>query len=250
MARRIGLLVVAIVVALLGAASLLSYANHAKASAAEGKPTLRALVARSDIAAGTAGEAVGDKAALQTLPASIVPSGALIDLKALAGQVAAREVHVGEVLLPTSFVAKQIAGSIQIPPGKMAMSVQVQDPARVGGFVLPGSKVAVFDTFLARPATPESTRLLLGSVQVIAVGPTALSTVGGASAVPKADKSGGLGSGGGGDPTALLTVAVDADQALKLVHAAQTGRLYFTLLSDTSRPGDGARSVDNTTLFN
>lgn len=252
MARRIGLLVIAVAVALVGAASVLTYASHSAARAADGQNAVSVLVAKKEIAAGTPAAALATLVEQRDLPASAVPDGALHDLKALANQVAAQDVHAGQALLPAQFVGRQIAGSIRIPTGKLAMSVQVQDPQRVGGFVLPGSQVAVFDTYTkGTSANDLATRMLLARVQVIAVGPTALSTVGGATP-GKAAKQGGLGSGGGAgsDPTAVLTVAVDADQALKLVHATQTGRLYFALLSDTSRTGDGSQSVDNTSLFN
>lgn len=43
-------------------------------------------------------------------------------------------------------------------------------------------------------------------------------------------------------------MAVDAAQAVKLAHAAHTGRLYFALLSSASKTQDGP-AVDNRTLF-
>lgn len=252
MARRIVLLVIAVVVSLFGAASVLTYANHSAARAADGQATVLVLVAKNDVAAGTQANAMQAAVELRALPVTAVPAGAVKDLKLLGDQVTGQNVHAGEVLLPAQFVGKQLAGSINIPVGKLAMSVQVQDPQRVGGFVLPGSQVAVFDTYTPSGATAgnDATRMLLSKVQVIAVGPTALSTVGGVAASNKDGKSGGLGGGSNSDPTAVLTVAVDAGQALKLVHAAQTGRLYFALLSDTSRTGDGGQSINNATLFN
>jgi pilus assembly protein CpaB len=250
MARRIGLLAIAVIVALFGAAAVLTYASHSNARAARGQVVVSVLVAKQDVSAGTSAGGMGSAVELRSLPTAAVPAGALTNLTPLGDQVTAEDVHAGQVLLPSQFVGKQIAGSIKIPAGMMAISVQVQDPQRVGGFVLPGSHVAVFDTYTKGSTTAEATtRLLLNKVQVIAVGPTALSTVGGTAAV-QSNKSGGIGSAGSAsDPTAILTVAVDAVQALKLVHAAQTGRLYFALLSETSKTGDGTRAVDNSSLF-
>jgi pilus assembly protein CpaB len=70
---------------------------------------------------------------------------------------------------------------LTIPEGKMAISVQLTDPARVAGFVSPGAEVAVFinaepeeiDTQTgATTKLPDFTRLLLPRVQVIGVGDT------------------------------------------------------------------------------
>ena len=250
MARRIGLLAIAVVLSLFGAISLVAYARGSDARAAEGQSTVSVFVANKEIAAGTAVGSIGGAVQRRALPGTAVPAGAVTDLKTLTDQVTARDLHAGEVLLPTQFVGKQIAGSLKIPAGKLAMSVQLQDPERVAGFVLPGSQVAVFVTYSkGTSATDLVTRMLLSKVQVIAVGPTALSTVGGSGA-EKDVRAGGLGSGNTQDPTALLTVAVDSDQALKLVQATQTGKLYFALLSDSSRTGDGSRAVDNSSLFN
>lgn len=250
MARRLGLLALALVLSLFGAVSLVAYARGSDARAAEGRSTVSVLVAAKDVAAGTEVGALGSAVVLRALPRTAVPNGAVKDLGSLKGQVTGRDLHAGEVVLLTQFVGKQIAGSLQIPAGKLAVSVQLQDPERVAGFVLPGSQVAVFVTYSkSASATDLVTRMLLSRVQVIAVGPTALSTVGG-SAPDRTSKASGLGSGTSTDPTALLTVAVDAGQAAKLVQGTQTGKLYFALLSDSSTTGDGSQAVDNSTLFN
>ena len=239
----------AVVIALFGAGAVLTYASRADARAVAAQDTVQVLVAQKDILAGTGAEAAQPLVKLSALPTTAVPAGALKDLESAAGQVVAQDVYAGQVLLAANFASKQLAGSIKIPDGKMAMAVQVQDPQRVGSFLLPGSDVAVFDTYDApatdaKPASIE-TRLLLPKVKVIAVGPTALATVGGNAQQEVAE--GGV-VGPAATPTALITVAVDQFQALKLVHATQTGRLYFTLLSETSTT-DGTATVDNSNLF-
>src|SRR3546814_14918395 len=51
----------------------------------------------------------------------------------------------------------------------MAISVNLTDPARVAGFVNPGSEVAIFVTSDKLPS-PALSRLLLSRVQVLGVG--------------------------------------------------------------------------------
>ena len=48
-------------------------------------------------------------------------------------------------------------------------------------------------------------------------------------------------------PTALVTVAVDAQDAPRLVHAAQTGQLYAALLGSGAEAGDEV--VEDRTVF-
>jgi pilus assembly protein CpaB len=166
------------------------------------------------------------------------------------------------VLLAPKFTDRQTTGSLTIPPGKMAISVQLGDPQRVAGFVLPGSEVAIFNTFEARKATvkveatgpstataeaeatDETTRLLLPRVTVVAVGEVTLRP----STTDGEKKATGKGEEEKPITTAVLTVAATQEEAEKLVHAAQTGELYIGLLNGESKtgPSDG---VNNLTLF-
>jgi pilus assembly protein CpaB len=105
----------------------------------------------------------------------------------------------------------------------MAVTVQLEDPAKVGAFLRPGSRVAVFDTFETTEGQEEAmtrrtTRPLLADVTVLAVG-----------AVPE---SGEEGAAADTWAAPLVTVAVDQQQAERLVHAARTGQLYFALLGE------------------
>jgi pilus assembly protein CpaB len=150
-------------------------------------------------------------------------------------------------------------GGLKIPAGKVAVSVSVSGSQRVAGYAQAGSKVAVFDTFNVAEGhgrTPagdglqkqhqynQATRLVLSSVEVLAVGPQ------GSGASAGSPKSGALAAdtGNSSSDQVLVTVAVGQADAEKLVHAAQTGAVYLALLTDTSRtsPGDG---VDNRTIF-
>ncbi len=258
MARRIALLLAAVAVALFGAGAVLTYASSANSRAMADQNPVQVLVATALIPAGTTAEQAKDKrlVELSEVPKRVVPTGALKTLTPVEGQVLEQDVQPGEMIVKTRFVSQQVAGSIQIPGKSMAMSVQVQDPQRVGGYVLPGSEVAIFDTFavekaqqasVGEPVVDARTKLLLPRVKVIAVGPTALSTVGGQRAESEGDAAAPAATTE--DPAAVLTLAVDADQAVKLAHAANTGRLYFALLSEASTTGE-TPAVDNNTLFN
>jgi pilus assembly protein CpaB len=115
----------------------------------------------------------------------------------------------------------------------MAVSVQLTDPARVAGFVVPGSKVAVFasgtGTASDAATTGEFTRLLLDSVEVIGVGQTTvLSTT---TATGGAQTTEAI-------PQTILTLALTLQEAQKVLFASRPpGELAFGLLNDQSAVG-------------
>jgi pilus assembly protein CpaB len=164
----------------------------------------------------------------------------------------------GQVLTSAMFIAgkpKAAATILPIPAGKMAVSLALADPNRIGGYLKPGNEVAVFDTFNAAegsapgPKTPSgdgisddfkknrSTRLVLPRVRVLAIGDEAFGT----SFKPATVTTGSNG-------TITVTLAVDQQQAEKLIQVAQVGHPWLALLTDTSEtaPSDG---VDNRGLF-
>jgi pilus assembly protein CpaB len=257
---------VAVVLALVGCAAVLLYAHGADKRALAGQKAVRVLVARKDIPAGTTGQAIRDGRYAEevTMPAAAVPPDALaaIDDSLLTLAVTADE-QPRQLLLRGAFGAPAPnRGGLKIPDGMLAVSVAMRVPAQVAGYVQPGAAVAVFDTFnVAEGKGPapvpagdgmasnhgydQATRLLLPKVQVLAVGPRS---------PDKASGSSGSGGGltGGSAPadgqSVLVTVAVDQDQAQRLVLAAQTGSLYLALLGDRTDPRAGT-GTDNYALF-
>lgn len=251
MTRRLGLLGVALLVALLGTFAVFSYVSQVEAQTLTGAEPVDVLVASQRLASGTSGAAVakGQLAQLVPMPRRAVPEGAITDLAAVGAQTLVSDVFAGEVLLRAKFADQSArTGNLVIPKGRIAMSVSMGDPERVAGFVVPGSEVAIFVTVEAAEArAPQTapgavqgdgsvTRLLLPRTSVIAVGPSTLQPV--EEGVVDDDVV----------AKAILTVALTQAEAERLVHAQQKGSLYMGLLSATSKtaPGEG---VDNSTLF-
>jgi pilus assembly protein CpaB len=117
----------------------------------------------------------------------------------------------------------------------MAISVNLTDPARVAGFVNPGSQVAIFVTGTAKAVTADGqaaeaelpfSRLLLERVTVLGVGSTTpVSTT-------TTDETGA--STTEQLPRTLMTLSVDQLSAEKLLYAAGNGELAFGLLTENS----------------
>lgn len=245
MNRRILLFCTALVIALLGTAAVAVYVGGANDRALAGQRTVEVLVAKDTIAAGTTA-AQASAAGLVTsmrVPQSAVPAGALSKLTDVGKKVASSDIVAGEMLLDAKFVAQEAVGALAIPGDKLAVSVELGDPARVAGFVLPGSEVAVFDTYdkgAGGGTSQSTTQVLLPRVTVIAVGTTTQR---------KVSKQEKLGQPADDKPvsTTILTLAVSQADAARLVHGAQTGKLYFGLLSRASRTTAGT-AVTNASL--
>ena len=256
MLRRLTVYVSALLLALAGTALVFSSAS--KRVAAEPKGEVRAvLVATQLIPAGMTGRQAVEKdlVSLREIPVDLAPTGALTDITPVQDHETATDLQPGEVLLPARFLATALAGTIDIPDDKVAVSLEVADPQRVAGFVRPGSEVAVFATYaVTEPATPpgvsapvvkEATQLLLPRATVVAIGPTAYRVHGKSDDVASEPAD--------GEPTkakisALVTLAVSIDDAQKIAHITLTGRVTLGLLEADSRTAAGP-ATHNRSLF-
>ena len=152
----------------------------------------------------------------------------------------------GEIVLASRFgqLAKQPAPTGPVPDGQVAITVNLPDPERIAPLLTPGSHIVIYDTFNPRngagsaplpdggklvtgPPGVRATRVLFDDVNVLAVGAavakpaTALVPTGTPTPTPSADAAAQSG--------ALVTVALPPAEALRLVHAVQTGTLYCGL---------------------
>lgn len=243
MGRRTILLVAAILVAALGTFLVFMYANRAEDAALAGQEPVQVLVATQQIPMGTAGSAVaqGAMAELKKLPAASVPPGALGDLGGVSTLVAVSPIYPGQVLLEAMFGAPdQASGGLALPKGAMGVSVQLGDPQRVAGFVQPGSEVAIFATSTHDDGTSK-TGVLLDRVPVIAVGPTTTSTT------STTDGTGTVNTEA--MPTAILTLALNQDQAQKVILATTVAPMYFALVNPDTRVSTQTPGTTTTDLI-
>ncbi len=143
-------------------------------------------------------------------------------------------VYPGEQIISDKFGGEAEADSpLQIPKGQLAISVNLTDPARVAGFVNPGSQVAIFLNGSDQTAGQPFTRLLLDRVTVLGVGSTTpVSTTTTDPAGQQTTEQ---------LPRTLLTLAVDQNDAQRVLYASGNGELSFALLTPDSRvkPGPG-----------
>ena len=238
MERRRILLLAAALVAALGAALVFVYVQGADERAEARFETVEVLRATAQIQKGESIEdaLAGGKIALQPVVSDQRLPSALQDAAQLAGSVALTAVFPGEQIIPERFGTPAQASSqtsLQIPDGQLAISVNLTDPARVAGFVNPGSEVAVFLNGADQTTGQAFTRLLLERVTVLGVGSTTpVSTT-------TTDQSGAQTTEQ--LPRTLLTLALTQAQAQRVLFAQGSGELAFALLTSEStvRPDSG-----------
>lgn len=241
MGRRTVLLLVAVLLAGLGTAMVFLYVQNADARAAKDQRLVRVLFAKTPVAPGTKASDAQAAGAfeLREVAANSVAPGALSDTAPIADKVALSPVVVGQQIIAAQFGDAGQTVTLPIPDDKVAISLQLDDPARVAGFVAPGNEVAIMITMApgagadaAVAVGPQDfTRVLLPRVQVIATGPTTLvpTTTTDPSGTANTEQL----------PKAIMTLAVSQNEAQRIVYAQTKGSLYFALLSKKSKIDTG-----------
>ncbi|CAN5615011.1 hypothetical protein BH11ACT8_BH11ACT8_06550 [soil metagenome] len=255
MDRRKVLLVVAVVVAALGAGLVFVYAQGAENRAADKFATQKVIVALQDI---TAGESAADaakngKLLSRDVPTSEVLPGATNDGSVFADEVALTTIYAGEQLITQKFgSAGDVVGAPTLiyPEGYLAIQVALDDFRRVGSFTRPGTHVAIFvstppdtgtsgdpnsigngGTGQTAPNAVPRSAVLLDDVLVLAVG---VSTT-------QAAVTDAQGNPLEAIPTANLTIAVTQDEAELVTGAVDNGlQLTFAIRNDASKVKENA----------
>lgn len=248
MDRRRVLLVAAAVVAALGTVLVFLYVRGADNRAEERFETTEVLVATAQIERGErlADAATAGKLALQAVPQGQVLPGALVTTEGVDQQIALTVIYPGEQVVPQKLGDTAVEETrLNIPEqGDMAMSINLTDPARVAGFVNPGSEVAIFLTGSDPTTGAPFSSVLLTRVTVIAVGSTTPVTT-------TTTTTEGQGQEGGQQvveslPRTLITLSVSQAQMQRVLLAQQQGELSFALLTDDSKVTLApATTVDN-----
>jgi len=227
MGRRTLLLIAAFVVAALGTVLVFMYAQNAKNAAADGQAIVKVLVAKTQIEVGTSGATASANGAFEQkeVPQSSVVAGALSDAAPLSSLVALVPVFAGQQIIAAQWGATNQISGIVLPPGDIAIQVQLGDVERVAGYVTPGSQVAVFTTG-TQPATAGTpaggvARVLVPKALVLAVG----------SATATSGTSGSTSSAQQAVSAAVLTLAVTQDEFQKILFVTKTPQSPFSGLT-------------------
>ena len=220
--RRTLIVVAAIVLAALAAATTFVYVRGIEERAFRGAELVEVFVVSKDIPRGLPGEqAANEFVKASKVPRDLFPSTALTALDPLAGKVALAPLSANTILVEGQFVdprQAQVTFSQKIPAGKVAITVSVDQVRGVAGLLVPGDKVNIL------VVDGGAQRVLFQNVDIIDIGTTA---------APQAGETEAVANPGSG----LITFAVPPESASRIAYAAtQGGGIYLTLVPTDNQP--------------
>lgn len=258
---RIIAIVVALGLSLGGAFLLWQYVSAADQRAQEGATLTDVYVAASGIPQGMSAQTAVQNDLIEgdQVPTANVPDGAITQLEQISGLVATVPILPGEIIQTARFGDPTLASAtIEVPPDRVAMSIQALVPEGVAGYLTPGDRVAVIGNLEVEPAdssvvAPDGevlveslaelgqstvrTEYIASDVEVLGVGQRVIVTDDQGNEADEVQQS----------EQVLLTVAVTAEDAERLAFMHYQGQMYFTLLPPglelPDTPGRTAESV-------
>jgi pilus assembly protein CpaB len=238
MGRRTVLLVAAVVIAALGTTMVFLYVHGVNNQAIHKQDPVSVLVAKRTIDPGTTYKAASDQASFEkkTVSRDALAEGALGSTAPLVGKVTTTTIYPGQQIIPQMFGNSGEVSTLSVPDGKLAISVQLDDPAQLAGFVDAGTNVAIF---LTSEAKGGSTRLLLPKVLVLAIGNK--------TATPQDSTT--TGTEAASVPTTILTIAVDQTDYQRVLFGSTHGRLNLGLLGKNFTPDASVLPTTQNNLF-
>jgi len=239
MGRRTVLLVAALVIAALGTTMVFLYVHGLNNQAIHKQDPVSVLVAKKTIDPGTTYKDASDQASFEkkTVSRDALVAGALGTTAALAGKVTTTTIYPGQQIIPQMFGNAGEVSTLRVPADKLAISVQVDDPAQVAGFVDAGTNIAIFLTSVTKGG---KTQLLLPKVLVLAIGNK--------TATPQDSTT--TGTEAASVPTTILTIAVDQGDSQRVLFGSTHGRLNLGLLGKDFTPSAAVLPTTQNNLFN
>jgi pilus assembly protein CpaB len=226
--------VVAVLLALVGAVVIVTYAQGADQRAVKNLDPVDVLVVKTAVPAGTPVEAMKASVAVEQLPGTAVGKTALKTLDDSSGKVAAVDLIPGEQLVAERLIAPEdlkTSGSVKVPAGLQEVSFQLEPQRVVGGRIEPGDHVGIFISFPSggvESKPGETTQLSIHKVLVTAV----QRAPEGAAAKPAPSAT----AGAEADPrdvnlptgSLMITVAVNDINADKVVFASEFASIWLS----------------------
>ena len=226
--RRALTALLALVLAVAGTVLLTGYVRGADERAMAGAESTEVLVVTERVPSGTTVAQLAGRVETRSLPALAVVPGALSTLAESGGRVTTVDLQPGEQLLDSRLVdPASLAGAdeVTVPTGLQQVSLSLERQRMLGSALAPGDTVGVLISLdEAGEDAPAQTALALQKVLVTRVGESSSPTAGGGST----DGTAADGSGSAATDAVLVTLAVDAAAAQKIVFGAEQGHVWLT----------------------
>lgn len=228
--------VASVVLAVAGTVLIVGYVHDADRRALRGATPTDVYVVEKTVPAATPAEDLRKYLKVQPVPAAAVADGAVTDLQAEAGKVAAVDLLPGEQLVAGRLVAPealQVPGKVPVPDGMQEVTIQLGPDRVVGGQLAAGDTVGVFASFDSGTSGP-TTQLVFHKVLVTSVqgAPAAAEGKDGTAATAPPVPAGAM----------LVTLARKAPDAEKLVFTAEFGSIWLSKEPEEAAEG-GTRVI-------
>ena len=200
--RRTLILVAAIVIGAVAAFALYQYVDGVEDRAYEDARRVKVFVVKKDVGKGFSGDQAINEEFIEEdeIPQEFRPATALTDLEVVRGKVALSNLSAGQVVVDGMFVDPRtafVSFSERIEPGRVAITISVDQVRGVAGLLVPGDRVNMIVD------TPEGRQFMYQNVEILAIGGTAAPDVGATQAAANP------GSG-------LITFSVPPEAALRI----------------------------------
>ncbi|MGH8978688.1 MAG: Flp pilus assembly protein CpaB [Acidimicrobiia bacterium] len=251
MNRRVLGLVAAFVLAALGTIAIVAYVSGAEDRAMAGERIVEVLVVKDDVPAGTPAEDLGDRVVLEEVAEKVRAEGAVTTVTTLEGKVAGANLVPGEQLVeqrfiePTAFRASGAA--VDVPAGLLSTTISVEPDRAVGGVLTPGSLVGVTASFTGGEGAEGKGQSHMTLRKVLV---TNVQTDAEISEDDENDESSSDSVEPGDAPTSafLVTLALDAPSAERLIFAAEHGTIWLSL-EPSDAPDGGTKIVTQENVY-
>ncbi len=179
--------ILAALLGVVGIVAVLAYVKKANNASVDSGKAVSVLVASGSIPQGTSlNQAVGGNLLVpKTYPKGAVPADAVTAVTHANGKLVTNSaMQPGQLLLSSMLVHRgAVSGAIAVPTGDMAVALEVCLEAAIAGYIQPGARVALFDTYVSsgsiqstcdsshqgQPIKAVTTRLVLKNVEVLSV---------------------------------------------------------------------------------
>jgi pilus assembly protein CpaB len=223
MKRRIIAAVAAVLLAAVGAVGIFAYVSRADQRAMAGQQTAEVLVITKPVPKGATPAEMTKSVTSKLLPQTAIVPGAVDSLTKIGdGLVTTADLQPGEQVLGSRFADPATlinANSAPVPKGLQELSLQLDSQRVLGANLVPGDTVGVFLTIGVKP--DRKTHLVAAKVLVSRV-------QGGLAPAPATDKSTAQAAPLPDTTSVMVTLAVTAPQAEKIVHAAEDGNVWLS----------------------
>lgn len=233
MRRRVIAGIIAVVLAAAGTAVLVMYVRGAEERALAGQEAVEVLVVTEAIEKGTPAQDIAGRVETRQVTANVRAQGSVDDVAELAGEVAVVDLVPGEQVLAERFAdpaTLQTTGQVAVPSGMQVVSVELEPQRAVGGQIAPGDTVGFIASFTG--ASSEGSQDAPANAQAAEGGPTTgfvlhkvlVTNVQGSPVPDSEDET----RDGTPDGAQMVSLAVEAGDAERVVFAAENGSIWLT----------------------